>query len=75
MKKLQIGLYLIQRKNSIFLDLKPYAFLLKVVTSALSVPQVSNLSRKEGAVNKVIQQIKALPLNFVGVPLDDGGSD
>ena len=74
MQKLQIGLYLIQRKNSIFLDLKPYAFLLKAVAPALSVPQVSNLRRKEGAVNKVVQQIELLPLNSVGVPLDDGGS-
>ena len=74
MQKLQIGLYLIQRKNSIFLDLKPYAFLLKAITPLLA-PQVSNLRRKEGAVNKVVQQIEALPLNFVGVPLDDGGSD
>ena len=74
MKKLQIGLYLIQRKNSLFLDLKPYAFLLKAVAPALSVPQVSNLRRKEEAVNKVVQQIELLPLNSVGVPLDDGGS-
>ena len=73
MQKLQIGLYLIQRKNSLFLDLKPYAFLLKAVAPALSVPQVSNLSRKEGAVNKVVQQIEPLPLNSVRVPLDDGG--
>ena len=65
MQKLQIGLYLIQRKNSLFLDLKPYAFLLKAVTPTLSVPQVSNLSRKEVAVNKVAQQIEALPLNSV----------
>ena len=65
MQKLQIGLYLIQRKNSLFLDLKPYAFILKVVALALSVPQVSNLRRKEGAVNKVVQQIEALPLNSV----------
>ena len=75
MQKLQIGLYLIQRKNYLFLDLKPYAFLLKVVALALSVPQVSNLRRKEGAVNKVVQPIEALPLNSVGVPLDDGGSN
>ena len=75
MQKLQIGLYLIQRKNSLFLDLKPYAFLLKVVAPALSVSQVSNLRRKEGAVNKVVQQIETLPLNSVGIPLDDGGSD
>ena len=75
MQKLRIGLYLIQRKNSLFLDLKPYAFLLKVVTPALSIPQVLNLRRKEGAVNKVVQQIEALPLNSIGVPLDDGGSD
>ena len=74
MQKLQIRLYLIQRKNSIFLDLKPYDFLLKAVAPALSVPQVSNLRWKEGAVNKVVQQIEALPLNFVGVPQDDGGS-
>ena len=74
MQKLQIGLYLIKRKNSLFLDLKPYAFLLKVVVPALSVPQVSNLRWKEGAVNKVVQQIEPLPLNSVGVPLDDGGS-
>ena len=75
MQKFQIGLYLIQRKNSLFLDLKPYAFLLKAVAPALSVPQVSNFPRKEGAVNKVVQQIEALPLNSVGVPLDDEGSD
>ena len=75
MQKLQIGLYLIQRKNSLFLDLKPYAFLLKAIAPTLSVPQVSNLSWKKGAVNKVVQQIEALPLNSVGVPLDDGGSD
>ena len=74
MQKLQIGLYLIQRKNSIFLYLKPYAFLLKAVAPASSVPQVSNLCRKEGAVNKVVQQIETLPLNSVGVHLDDGGS-
>ena len=65
MQKLQIGLYLIQRKNSIFLDLKPYAFLLKAVAPTLSDPQVSNLRRKEGAVNKVVQQIEPLPLNYV----------
>ena len=65
MQKLQIGLYLIQRKSSLFLDLKPYAFLLKAVAPALSVPQVSNLRRKEGAVNKVVQQIETLPLNSV----------
>ena len=64
-KKLQIGLYLIQRKNSLFLDLKSYAFLLKAVAPALSVPRVSNLCRKEGVVNKVVQQIGALPLNSV----------
>ena len=76
MQKLQIGLYLIQRKkNSLFLDLKPYAFLLKAVAPALLVLQVLNLSWKEGDVNKVVQQIEALPLNSVGVPLDDGGSD
>ena len=74
MQKLQIGLYLNQRKNSLFLDLKPYAFLLKVIPPALSVPQVSNLRRKEGAINKVVQQIETLPLNSVRVPLDDGGS-
>ena len=65
MQKLQIGLYLIQRKNSLFLDLKPYAFLLKAVAPALSVPQVSNLRRKEEVVNKVVQQIEPLPLNSV----------
>ena len=75
MQKLQIGLYLIQRKNSLSLDLKPYAFLLKVVAPTLSVPQVSNLRWNEGVVNKVVQQIEALTLNSVGVPLDDGGSD
>ena len=75
MQNLQIGLYLIQRKNSLFIDLKPYAFLLKAVAPTSSVPQVSNLCRKEGAVNKVAQQIESLPLNSVGVPLDDGGSD
>ena len=35
-------------ENSLFLDLKPYAFLLKVVAPALSVPLVTNLRRKEG---------------------------
>ena len=50
-------------------------FLLKVVAPALSVPQVSNLRLKEGVVNKVVSQIEALPLNSVGVPLDDEGSD
>ena len=74
MQKLQIGLYLIQRKNSLFIDLKPYAFLLKAVAPASSVPQVSNLRWKEGAINKVVQEIETLPLNSVGVPLDDGGS-
>ena len=64
MQKLQIGVYLIQRKN-LFLDLKPYAFLVKAVAPALSNPQVSNLRRKEGAVNKVVQQIEPLPLNSV----------
>ena len=59
-------------ENTLFLDLKSYAFLLKAVAPACSVPQVSNLHQKEGAVNKVVQQIGALPLNSVGVPLDDG---
>ena len=75
MQKLQIGLFLLQRKNFIFLDPKLYAFLLKVVAPALSVPQISNLRRKGGAVNKVVQQIETLPLNSVRVPLVDGGSD
>ena len=35
-------------ENSLFLDLKPYAFLLKAVAPALSVPLVTNLRRKEG---------------------------
>ena len=61
-----------EERNSLFLDLN--AFLLKAVAPALLVLQVLNLRRKEGAVNKVVQQIEALPLNSVGVPLDDGGS-
>ena len=65
MQKLQLGLYLIHSKNSLFLDLKPCVFLLKAVASTLSVPQVSKLRRKEGAINKVVQQIRALPLNSV----------
>ena len=35
-------------ENSLFLDLKPYAFLIKAVAPALSVPLVTNLRRKEG---------------------------
>ena len=65
MQKLQIGLCLIQRKNSLFLDLKPYTFLLKDVAPALSIHEVLNLCWKEGAINKVVQQIEAVPLNFV----------
>ena len=60
-------------KNSLYLALKSYIFPLKAVASALSVPQISNLRRKEGrAVNKVFQQIGALPLFSIGAPLDDG---
>ena len=56
MQKLQIGLYLIQRENSLFLDLKPYAFLLKAVAPALSVPLVTNLRQKEGVDSGAVQQ-------------------
>ena len=35
-------------ENSLFLDLKPYAFLLKAVAPALSVPLVTNVLRKKG---------------------------
>ena len=42
------------KENSIFLDLKPYAFLLKAVAPALSVPLVTNLHRKEGVDSGVV---------------------
>ena len=42
-------------ENSLLLDLKPYAFLLKVVASALSVPLVMNLRRKEGVDSGAVQ--------------------
>ena len=42
-------------KNSLFLDLNPYGFLLKVVASALLVPLVSNLLRKERADSGAVQ--------------------
>ena len=41
-------------ENSLFLDLKPYAFLLKDVAPALSVPLVTNLRRKEGVDNEAV---------------------
>ena len=41
-------------ENSLFLDLKPYAFLLKAVASALSVPLVTNLRRKEEVDNGAV---------------------
>ena len=54
-----------KEENDLFLDLKPYDFLLKAVAPALLVPRVLNLRQKEGAVNKAVQQIGALPLNSV----------
>ena len=48
-------------ENSLFLDLKPYAFLLKAVASALSVPLVSNLRRKEGVDSGAVQQGEPFP--------------
>ena len=48
-------------ENSLFLDLKPYAFLLKVIASSLSVPQVPNLFRKEGADSGAVQQGEPFP--------------
>ena len=48
-------------ENSLFLDLKPYAFLLKAVASALSVPLVTNLLRKEGVDNGAVQQGEPFP--------------
>ena len=41
-------------ENSLFLDLKPYAFLLKVVDSTLSVTLVMNLRQKEGVDNGAV---------------------
>ena len=41
-------------ENSLFLDLKPYAFLLKAVAPALSAPLVTNLRRKEGVDSGVV---------------------
>ena len=43
-------------ENSLSLDLKPYAFLLKVVASALTVPLVTNLRWKEGVDSGAVQQ-------------------
>ena len=48
-------------ENSLFLDLKPYAFLLKVVVSALSVPLITNLRRKEGVDSGAVQQGEPFP--------------
>ena len=48
-------------ENSLFLDLKPYAFLLKVVASTLSVPLVTNLRRKEGVDSEAVQQGELFP--------------
>ena len=48
-------------ENSLLLDLKPYAFLLKAVASALSVPLVTNLRRKEGVDSGAIQQGEPFP--------------
>ena len=41
-------------ENSLFLDLKPYAFLLKAVAPALSVPLVTNVRRKKGVDNGAV---------------------
>ena len=48
-------------ENSLFLDLKPYAFLLKAVASALSVPLVTNLRQKEGVDSGAVQQGEPFP--------------
>ena len=60
-------------ENSLFLDLKPYAFLLKAVASALSVPLVTNLRRKKGVDSGAVQQGEPFPC-LLYLPLDDGGS-
>ena len=62
-------------ENSLFLDLKPYAFLLKVVASALPVPLVLNLCRKKGLIAKLFNKVSLFLASSVLVPLDDGGSD
>ena len=48
--------------NSLFLNLKPYAFLLKVVAPALSVPLVTNLCLTEGVDKEAVPTRRALSL-------------
>ena len=48
-------------ETSLFLDLKPYAFLLKAVAFTLSVPLVTNLRRKEGVDSGAVQQGEPFP--------------
>ena len=48
-------------KNSLFLDLRLYAFLLKAVAPALSVPLVTNLHWKEGVDSGAVQQGEPFP--------------
>ena len=48
-------------ENSLFLDLKPYAFLLKAIASTLSVPLVTNLRWKEGVDSGAVQQGEPFP--------------
>ena len=48
-------------ENSLFLNLKPYAFLQKAVASALSVPLVTNLHRKEGVDSGAVPQGEPFP--------------
>ena len=50
-------------ENSLFLDLKPYAFLLKAVAPALSVPLVTNLRWNEGIDKGAVPTRRALSLH------------
>ena len=59
-------------KNSPFLDLKLLIFLPKVVASASFGSPDFRSRRSDSAVNKVVQQIGALPSFFFGASLDDG---
>ena len=49
--KITIKIVSYPEENSLFLDLKPYAFLLMTVAHALSVPLVTNVRRKKGVDN------------------------
>ena len=46
-----------KKKNSLFIDLKPYIFPLEAVAFALSVPQISNLRLKEGLLTRLFNKL------------------